>query len=75
MSQQSGVCAIGQEAPAAHVDHEHLTGKVRGVLCFNCNGGLGQFRDRPDVLKRAVAYLEEHAWRTLVAPGVYRLSS
>ncbi len=75
VSQQSGVCAIGQEAPAAHVDHEHLTGKVRGVLCFNCNGGLGQFRDRPDVLKRAVAYLEEHAWRTLVAPGVYRLSS
>lgn len=45
------------------------------MLCSNCNGGLGQFKDNPDVLNRAVAYLEEHAWRTLVAPDVYRLSS
>lgn len=75
ISAQAGLCAICREGRAEHVDHEHLTGRVRGVLCFNCNGGLGQFRDRPEVLKRAITYLEEHAWRTLVAPGAYRLSS
>lgn len=75
VAEQGGLCAICRAGKPEHVDHEHLTGKVRGVLCFNCNGGLGQFKDRPDVLKRAVAYLEEHAWRTQVAPGVYRLSS
>lgn len=72
---QSGLCAICQSAPAAHVDHNHITGKIRGALCFPCNGGLGQFKDRSDILQRAITYLEEHPWRTLVEPGVYRLHS
>jgi Recombination endonuclease VII len=58
--QQGGVCAIcGKEAPE-HVDHSHDTGEVRGVLCFNCNGGLGQFKDSIDSLVNAVAYLGIH---------------
>jgi hypothetical protein len=62
---QGGLCAICRAAPAAHVDHDHATNAVRDLLCFNCNGGLGQFRDDPAVLLAAVAYLEKHA----VGPG------
>lgn len=54
---QKGLCALCRAAPAVHVDHDHVTGKVRGLLCFNCNGGLGQFKDRIDVLQAAVDYL------------------
>jgi hypothetical protein len=73
---QSGVCVICQSAPAEHVDHDHQTGKVRGVLCFSCNAALGQFKDRPDVIRRAAAYVEGNLWNpTLVAQGVYRQPS
>ncbi|WP_371612134.1 endonuclease VII domain-containing protein [Streptomyces clavifer] len=63
-------------APAVHVDHCHETGRVRGVLCFNCNSAIGKLGDDPDSLRRAIAYLEGNAWKpTLVAPGVYQLPS
>jgi hypothetical protein len=58
---QGGVCAICRTGPAAHVDHDHRTGAVRALLCFNCNGGLGQFKDDPDVLRAAADYVEAHA--------------
>ncbi|MBU6533853.1 endonuclease VII domain-containing protein [Streptomyces sp. NPDC057245] len=76
IASQGGVCCICLAAPAAHVDHCHETGRVRGVLCFSCNAALGQLKDRPDAIRRAAAYLEGNAWKpTLVAPGVYRLPS
>ncbi|WP_308432512.1 endonuclease domain-containing protein [Streptomyces echinoruber] len=63
-------------APPTHVDHCHETGRVRGVLCFSCTAALGQFKDRPDVIRRAAAYVEGNSWKpTLVAPGVYQLPS
>jgi hypothetical protein len=73
---QGGLCAICQERPAVHVDHDHETGQVRGVLCFPCNAALGQFRDRIDLLARAASYLETTTWqKTRVCTGVYRLTS
>ncbi len=60
LAEQGGLCAICVEAPAEHVDHCHETGRVRALLCFNCNGGLGQFKDDPDVLRAAAAYVLRH---------------
>jgi hypothetical protein len=40
-----------------HVDHDHQTGRIRGILCALCNNGLGCFHDNPVVLRIAVSYL------------------
>ncbi|MFD8572831.1 endonuclease VII domain-containing protein [Streptomyces sp. NPDC059639] len=76
VASQMGICVICLNAPAVHVDHCHETGRVRGVLCFNCNSAIGKLGDDPDTVRRATAYLEGNVWKpTLVAPGVYQLPS
>jgi len=66
---QKGVCAIcGKEETAVDpryktvrkmaVDHDHETGKVRGLLCSRCNKGIGAMEDSPELLLKAVVYLE-----------------
>jgi hypothetical protein len=63
---QDGKCAICHRSPTGvgrngkvlHVDHNHKTGKVRGLLCPDCNLSIGRLGDSIDVLKSAIAYLE-----------------
>lgn len=52
-----GLCAICGNA-AKHIDHDHETGEVRGLLCPACNLGLGQFRDSVELLNKATSYLQ-----------------
>ena len=40
-----------------HIDHDHNTGKIRGLLCFNCNHALGKFKDNITILINAINYL------------------
>lgn len=44
-----------------HIDHDHMTGRVRGLLCLNCNTSLGRFGDSIEILQRAIDYLEKHS--------------
>ena len=60
--EQGGVCAIcGQPRPeerTLHVDHDHETGVIRGLLCFRCNNALGDFREEYELFQRAADYLD-----------------
>ncbi len=76
LAEQGGVCAICGGPDPEHVDHDHVFGNVRGILCFNCNGGLGQFKDSIEQLGKAISYLRgTTCQRVLIHPGVYRLCS
>ena len=55
LAAQDGPCATCREAPADQVDPCHRTDQVRGLLC-SCNGALGQFRDRPELMPNAISY-------------------
>jgi hypothetical protein len=62
-SWQNGLCAIcgcsASNGRRLHVDHNHTTGGVRGLLCTNCNLGLGLFKDSEGLLLSAISYLKD----------------
>lgn len=68
VEEQNGACAICRTVPPAsgrrqlHVDHDHKSGAVRALLCHGCNRGLGGFRDDPELIAKAIAYIEK--WRS-----------
>lgn len=61
LAAHDGKCAICKGGPTRtdrlHVDHDHSSDKVRGLLCDSCNLGLGKFKDDPELLRAALAYL------------------
>lgn len=71
LKKQNNVCALCKETETLYdpkikkqralaVDHCHTTGKIRGLLCRNCNVGLGCFKDNVDLLDKAKEYLKEN---------------
>jgi hypothetical protein len=50
--------SLGPEPRTLHVDHDHDTGAIRGLLRFTCNNALGDFRDSHDLFQAAADYLD-----------------
>jgi hypothetical protein len=68
--EQGGGCAVcggppkcnkRLTTPIYYIDHDHNSGRVRGLLCFTCNAGIGSFYDRPGLLRAAAEYIERSA--------------
>ena len=70
-AEQNGRCAICKEVEtrksrtdgkicALAIDHCHKSGKIRNLLCHDCNTGLGKFKDNTELMKKAILYLEKH---------------
>lgn len=64
VTEQQNRCLIcGNEFSSSkdtHVDHNHTTRKVRGILCGRCNAGIGNFRENAEYLAGAIRYIKEH---------------
>lgn len=55
------ICLIPlEDTPNTHIDHCHKSNTVRGILCTNCNRGLGHFQDSISILESAIMYLKNH---------------
>jgi hypothetical protein len=67
MRRPGNVCEVCGKVPQGkgaqgtlHIDHDHVTGRIRGALCHNCNHAIGQVKDNPDTLRALIAYLERN---------------
>lgn len=83
LGEQGGCCAVCGKAPGSvgsgsnskgtlAVDHCHQVGVIRGLLCTNCNLGIGSFYEDSNLLRNAAAYLDSH--RELIAKIIARKS-
>jgi hypothetical protein len=65
LQEQNNLCAIcrrdnNYKRNYFEVDHCHKTGKIRDLLCSQCNMGLGSFKDSPEIMKSAIDYINKH---------------
>ncbi len=61
LQQQDNACAVCKETPVKqrlHVDHNHTTGKVRGLLCQACNTSIGKLKENPELIRALALYVE-----------------
>jgi Recombination endonuclease VII len=65
LAAQGGLCAACREDEPKHVDHDHKTGRVRGMLCFLCNQALGNVRDDVTRLQGLIDYLRRSRFAAL----------
>lgn len=76
LKEQENKCFICREPEGVSgrilsVDHDHVTGKVRGLLCTNCNTALGKFKDSLDNLKKAIEYLSREYTPPIYEETIY----
>jgi hypothetical protein len=69
IEKQGGLCAVCGGPPNGpgsrlHIDHCHETGRIRGLLCANCNTMIGLAHDNPGCLRAAANYIEEDPMAT-----------
>lgn len=61
VEKQKELCLICSKKSKLFIDHSHITGKVRGLLCSPCNLALGGFNDDKEIIANAVRYLESYS--------------
>jgi hypothetical protein len=72
---QGNRCAVcrttqpGGRGESWHIDHDHVTGQVRGLLCHLCNVGIGNLRDDPQIMMAAARYVAAHRSEAAVTAG------
>ncbi len=70
LKDQGSVCAICKSTTSSkkrmHVDHDHATGQIRGILCTRCNFAIGCLKDEPLLIEAALKYVQRHAQLRLV---------
>lgn len=58
---QGGMCAICDQDAHLHIDHDHSTGKVRALLCSNCNRAIGLLKESAEVITKAAEYVKKYS--------------
>lgn len=78
LEQQGGGCAICGDPPnekiSLHIDHDHGTGEIRGLLCVRCNNAIALLRESPDIMRRAIRYVTLDARLRSQRPRLERLA-
>ncbi len=61
-TKQAGLCAICNKNKKLYIDHCHSSGRIRGLLCNECNMALGLFNDNKEAISKAIEYLESFSY-------------